>query len=129
MGEESKDLQDQMEELDDIHENLGNQAEEMRLKVASSAYKAAKQAQCIRLLSKENRGRIVSVASSASWLWRYSSYSPAENRRPLRLHGVQLGCNKRYDNQFRLSDLLESVLVKPVIIIDMATTGGIKDPS
>ena len=91
MGEESKDLQDQMEELDDIHENLGNQAEEMRLKVASSAYKAAKQAQCIRQLSKEDRGRIVSVASSASWLWRYSSYSPAENRKPLRLHGVQLG--------------------------------------
>ena len=37
MGEESKDLQDQMEELDDIHENLGNQAEEMRLQAASSA--------------------------------------------------------------------------------------------
>ena len=24
-------------------------------------------------------------------VWRYSSYSPPENRRPLRLHGVQLG--------------------------------------
>ena len=64
MGEESKDLQDQMEELDEIHENLGDQAEEMRLKAASSAYKASKQAQCIRQLSKEDRGSIVSVASS-----------------------------------------------------------------
>ena len=64
MNEESKDLGDQVEELDEIHENLGEQAEEMRLQAARSAFKAAKQAQCIRQLSKEDRGSIVSVARS-----------------------------------------------------------------
>ena len=64
MNEESKELADQVEELDEIHVKLADQAEEIRLQVVSSAYKAAKQAQCIRL-RKEDRGSLISVASSA----------------------------------------------------------------
>ena len=52
MNDESKDLADQVEELEEVHVKLADQAEEMRLQAASSAYKAAKQAQRIRL-SKE----------------------------------------------------------------------------
>ena len=44
MNEESKELADQVEELDEIHVKLADQAEEMRLQAVSSAYKAAKQA-------------------------------------------------------------------------------------
>ena len=64
MNEESKELAEQVEELDEIHVKLADQAEEMRLQAASSAYKAAKQAQRIRL-SKEDRGSLISVTSSA----------------------------------------------------------------
>ena len=64
MNEDSKELAEQVEELDEIHVKLADQAEEMRLQAVSSAYKAAKQAQCIRL-SKEDRGSLISVASSA----------------------------------------------------------------
>ena len=64
MNEESKELANQVEELDEIHVKLADQAEEMRLQAFSSAYKAAKQAQRIRL-SKEDRGSLISVASSA----------------------------------------------------------------
>ena len=56
-----------MEELDEIHVKLADQAEEMRLQAVSSAYKAAMQAQSIRL-SKEDRGSLISVASSAGRL-------------------------------------------------------------
>ena len=59
---------DKLEELSTLmneeSKELGDQAEEMRLQAASSAFKVAKQAQCIRQLSKEDRGSIVSVASS-----------------------------------------------------------------
>ena len=44
MNKESKELADQVEELDEIHVKLADQAEEMRLQAVSSAYKAAKQA-------------------------------------------------------------------------------------
>ena len=64
MNEESKELAEQVEELDEAHSKLADQAEEMRLQAVSSAYKAAKQAQRIRL-SKEDRGSLISVASSA----------------------------------------------------------------
>ena len=64
MNKESKELAEQVEELDESHSKLADQAEEMRLQAVSSAYKAAKQAQRIRL-SKEDRGSLISVASSA----------------------------------------------------------------
>ena len=64
MNEDSKELAEQVEELDEAHSKLADQAEEMRLQAVSFAYKATKQAQCIRL-SKEDRGSLVSVASSA----------------------------------------------------------------
>ena len=64
MNEESKDLADQVEELDEDGSRLADHAEELRLQAVNSAYKAKRQAQRIRL-SKEDRGSLISVASSA----------------------------------------------------------------
>ena len=64
MKEESRNLAEQVEELDEAHSKLADQAEEMRLQAVSSTYKAKKQAQRIRL-SKEDRDSLISVASSA----------------------------------------------------------------
>ena len=64
MNEESKDLADQVEELDEDGSKLADHAEELRLQAVNSAYKAKRQAQRIRL-SKEDRGSLISVPSSA----------------------------------------------------------------
>ena len=64
MNEESRDLAEQVEELDEAHSKLADQVEEMRLQAVSYAYKAKRQAQHIRL-SKEDRDSLISVASSA----------------------------------------------------------------